>query len=66
MDPKLEKAKNVIALLQEQFIDTKFILVTSEEDMQRVIEEQKKIDATSKTEEEFAEDFWSQELDELL
>ena len=56
-DPKLEKVKDIISILQEEFIDTKFVIVNSEEDLERL-----KLETELKDKDIFNyKDFWSQD-----
>lgn len=67
-DPKIDKLKDVISMLEEQIIDTKFILITPDDDLDEVLEKHPELKPPSSEDFEFAEDFWNQEFDndELL
>lgn len=58
MKSKLDKAKDVAAILQEQFLDLDIVVINSLEDLEKLEKKRK--------EEIAAEDFWSQDFKDLL
>lgn len=58
MKSKLDKAKDVAAILQEQFLDLDIVVINSLEDLEKLEKKRK--------EETAAEDFWSQDFKDLL
>lgn len=62
MDNNKESIKNLIAILQEQFLDTRFTLIETDKDLEEFKRTQEKLRADF----EFAEDFWSQDYTDLL